>query len=450
MATREFEFIVGPETSELPAIGTPTLDDDLISLGYANENYVTGGESVADITALKAVADDANRDNGDIRLVRSTNELYRFDSASAATGDDFFVVVPDAGSGRWLLLTILDTANAFTDTTQSSSTSTGAATYAGGVGIAKNLNVGGNATVTGDLTVNGTTTTVNTDTLDVEDANITVNNGGDQATANANDAGIRVEMSDATDAQVAYDSTLTSKFKTGEVGSESEIIVADGVGVQTLTDHIYDDAKYSESNVTIASNTFAVTDAMVMRVTAGSGPLNTITGAANGEVRVLVNELGSSFVIANDSAAGGFLTGTGANVTLNDDGSVVIIYDTGAARWNIVSAPGVGAGDVTAALSLTDNAIVRGDGGAKGVQTTGITIDDSDYFNQVVANEQFGIKTTNSTTFSVPAGYSYMAGAAYTVATSTTITIAATANVVVFDSITADGDLVVNGDLYVR
>lgn len=37
-----------------------------------------------------------------------------------------------------------------------------------------------------------------------------------------------------------------------------------------------------------------------------------------------------------------------------------------------------GSGDVTAAASLTDNAVVRGDGGVKGVQTSGILIDDTD------------------------------------------------------------------------
>ena len=39
---------------------------------------------------------------------------------------------------------------------------------------------------------------------------------------------------------------------------------------------------------------------------------------------------------------------------------------------------GGGAGDVTAGASLTDNAIVRGDGGSKGVQTSSLLIDDSD------------------------------------------------------------------------
>lgn len=78
-------------------------------------------------------------------------------------------------------------------------------------------------TVTGDLTVNGTTTTVNTDTLDVEDANITINKNGTQSSADLNTAGLTVEMSDATDARFGYDSTLTSKFKLGEVGDLREI-----------------------------------------------------------------------------------------------------------------------------------------------------------------------------------------------------------------------------------
>jgi len=79
-------------------------------------------------------------------------------------------------------------------------------------------------TIDGDLTVNGTTTTVNSDTLDVVDPNITVNNGGTQASADTSDAGITVTMTDATDVTIGYDSTTTSKMKVGEVGSESEIV----------------------------------------------------------------------------------------------------------------------------------------------------------------------------------------------------------------------------------
>ena len=42
------------------------------------------------------------------------------------------------------------------------------------------------------------------------------------------------------------------------------------------------------------------------------------------------------------------------------------------------AAAGSGSGDVTAAASMTDNTLIRGDGGVKGVQDSGIVIDDSD------------------------------------------------------------------------
>jgi hypothetical protein len=51
---------------------------------------------------------------------------------------------------------------------------------------------------------------------------------------------------------------------------------------------------------------------------------------------------------------------------------------TGAAWEDITAAAGGGGGDVTAAANMTDQTIVRGDGGAKGVEDTGWTIDDSD------------------------------------------------------------------------
>lgn len=44
-----------------------------------------------------------------------------------------------------------------------------------------------------------------------------------------------------------------------------------------------------------------------------------------------------------------------------------------------------GTGDVTAASSITDHTLVRGDGGAKGVQDSGVTLDDSDNITGVAA-----------------------------------------------------------------
>ena len=144
-----------------------------------------------------------------------------------------------------------------------------------------------NLTVEGDLTVNGTTTTINTATLDVEDANITVNNGGNQATANSNVAGFKVEMSDATHARVGYDSSLASKFKAGEEGAESQIATVSHT--QTLINKSIDADNNTLSNIAnaqikaaaaIAVNKLAALTASRAVATDGSGFLTTVATTA--------------------------------------------------------------------------------------------------------------------------------------------------------------------------
>lgn len=53
---------------------------------------------------------------------------------------------------------------------------------------------------------------------------LSLNHGLTQANANSNAAGLKVVMSDATTAQISYDSTLASKFKMGETGTLKEIV----------------------------------------------------------------------------------------------------------------------------------------------------------------------------------------------------------------------------------
>lgn len=99
--------------------------------------------------------------------------------------------------------------------------------------VKKGLQVDGDATVTGDLTVDGTTTTINTATLDVEDTNVTVNSGGNDASSEG--AGITVERT-GTDGSVVYEDALTSKFKIGAVGSEVEVVTISGAQAITAKD----------------------------------------------------------------------------------------------------------------------------------------------------------------------------------------------------------------------
>lgn len=103
---------------------------------------------------------------------------------------------------------------------------TGTTTTIGTCSCATNLVVWGN------LTVHGDSITANTATLDVEDVNITVNNGGNQTTADMV-AGLTVEMSDATDVNILYCMSLPSRFKVGDINSEQEIITTGHT--QTIT-----------------------------------------------------------------------------------------------------------------------------------------------------------------------------------------------------------------------
>jgi len=75
-------------------------------------------------------------------------------------------------------------------------------------------------TITGDLTVDGTTTTINTETLDVEDANITINNGGNDASSEG--AGLDVERT-GDNGQLLYKDALDNKWEIGGVGNLQEV-----------------------------------------------------------------------------------------------------------------------------------------------------------------------------------------------------------------------------------
>ena len=98
-------------------------------------------------------------------------------------------------------------------------------------------------TIDGNLTVNGTTTSVNSDTLDVVDANITVNVGGDKSSANAGNAGITVELSGIPDVAIGYDSSVESRMVLGSIGTQSEVITSNHT--QTITNKSID----ADSNI---------------------------------------------------------------------------------------------------------------------------------------------------------------------------------------------------------
>lgn len=116
-------------------------------------------------------------------------------------------------------------------------------------------------TVTGDLTVNGATVTVNTATLDVEDVNITVNKGGNDASSAG--AGITVDRT-GTKGSLVYDTTTTSKFKVGDLASEVEIATTSGAQVITNKD-IDGGTAANNRRITIPKDTKTNLDALTRK-----------------------------------------------------------------------------------------------------------------------------------------------------------------------------------------
>lgn len=113
----------------------------------------------------------------------------------------------------------------------------------------------------------------------------------------------------------------------------------------------------------------------VTGVVALSATSVTATGAVRSNTSLIVEETGAgtdTITLQAPASIAASYTLTlpvddgAANQFLQTDGSGVLAWASG------------GTGDVTAASNLTDNAIVRGDGGAKGVQTSAVIIDDTD------------------------------------------------------------------------
>lgn len=116
-------------------------------------------------------------------------------------------------------------------------------------------------------------------------------------------------------------------------------------GVESLTNKtIGGNSKYSFNDVTISSNSFAKPAATAARITSGSGPLNTITGGNDGNFLIIENKTGSSLVIAHDSGSNGFLTGTGAQITLDDDAALYLLFNASDSRWQVIGGTGAAAG----------------------------------------------------------------------------------------------------------
>ena len=266
-------------------------------------------------------------------------------------------------------------------------------TGSGDITTTGDITLTGDMVVSGDLTVNGTTTTLNTQTLDVEDINITVAFGAVDA-ASANGAGLTVDGADATLIyQSAGDNWALNKplDVTGNVTVSGTVdgrdVAADGTkldGIEASAD-VTDTANVTAAGALMDSE---VTNLAQVKAFDSADYATAAQGA-----------LADSAVQPNDSPTFGSVTVTGTvdGRDVAADGTKLDGIEAGA---DVTDTANVTAAGALMDSELTDIAAVKALD--QGVATTdspsfaGLTVD-TDTLYVDATNDRVGVGTTSPT-----------------------------------------------------
>ena len=229
----------------------------------------------------------------------------------------------------------------------------------------------GTAVVNSSLTNLGTLTTVTVDDITVNANAIT--SGGASSMTIVPTGGQSLVLDGALDIDGAVMGYTGAFTVTGTLISTDTITGPSGTwdsgGMDIATADTY------AINSTDVLNATTLGAAVVNSTLGNVGPVLAIpnTGATAGQL-TLEEPSGDSVVTLTVPALAGNYTLT-LPIDDGDNTEVLSTNGSGVLSW---VANGGGAGDVTAAANMTDNTLLKGDGGVKGIQDSGIVVDDSD------------------------------------------------------------------------
>lgn len=168
---------------------------------------------------------------------------------------------------------------------------------------AATINTTGNVTVGGNLIVNGTTTTVNSTNVSTVDKNITINQGGNDASSEG--AGLTVDRA-GTDGSLIYKDASATKWAAGSLGSEVDLVGTTSTQTltnKTLTSPVSNGGTFNTPNLVGASADIITTTEQSSTPSTPSSGLRKIYSKSDGFYQL--DSAGNETKIGSGSGSGG-------------------------------------------------------------------------------------------------------------------------------------------------
>lgn len=136
------------------------------------------------------------------------------------------------------------------------------------------------------------------------------------------------------------------------VTDKKEIQVSDGSNwISAITDQDTHFDNTIDSSSTGANASIPATTNLITLTNASLTSVGALSSPVDGRLAVLVNQTGSTITIVNEdagqTASNRILTGTGADITIANNASAILFYNSNNSRWNSISSAALIDGTVT-------------------------------------------------------------------------------------------------------